>query len=56
MSQPTQPSRALTVDAANLKEFQHAARMTGLVGLAFAILFAISIVVFAQAPHSPILR
>jgi hypothetical protein len=46
-----QPSRDLTPDAASLKAFQHAAKMTGLIGLAFALLFVISILAFAQAPH-----
>jgi len=47
----TQPSRAVSPDAASIEAFHHAARMTGLVGLTFAILFAISILAFAQAPH-----
>jgi hypothetical protein len=46
-----QPSRDLTPDAASLQAFHHAARMTGMIGLAFAILFVISILAFAQAPR-----
>jgi hypothetical protein len=38
-------------DAATVKAFQHAARLTGMVGLAFAVLFVISILSFAQVPH-----
>ncbi len=51
MPKSTQPSRALPPDAATLKAFEHAARLTGMVGLAFAILFVVSIIALAQAPH-----
>jgi hypothetical protein len=34
-----------------MEEFHHAARLTGMVGLAFAVLFVISILAFAQAPR-----
>jgi hypothetical protein len=46
-----QPSRDLTPDAVSLKAFQHAARLTGMVGMAFAILFVVSMFAFAQAPR-----
>lgn len=38
-------------EATRLHEFRHAARLTGMVGIAFAILFLASIVIFEQMPR-----
>ena len=41
----------LSPGAARIAAFQQAARLTPVVGLAFAVLFVVSILAFAQAPH-----
>ena len=51
MPRSTQRSRVSAHDSGSLNAFQHAARMTGLVGMIFAVLFVVSIFAFAQAPR-----
>lgn len=51
MPHSTQPSRPLSPDAVRLEEFHHAARLTGMVGMAFAILFVVSVVSLSEWPH-----
>lgn len=51
MSHLTPLSRQTTPDANVIEEFHHAARLTGLVGVAFAILFVVSVIAFSEAPR-----
>lgn len=53
MPHATEPINPQVRDAA-IKEFHHAARLTGLVGVAFALLFIVSLVALAQAPHGDV--
>ncbi len=51
MSRITQPSRKISPDAKLTEEFHHAARLTGMVGVAFSILFVVSVFAFSEAPR-----
>ena len=51
MPKSARPEHRASDDASRLHEFQHAARLTGMVGIAFSILFVVSLIALAQAPH-----
>jgi hypothetical protein len=45
------PEPQASADTPRLHEFQHAARLTGLVGIAFSVLFVLSLIALSQAPR-----
>ena len=47
----TQRPRALSADTKHIKDFRHAARLTGIVGVVFSILFVVSVFSFSGGPH-----
>ncbi|MBL8128237.1 MAG: hypothetical protein U0Z70_19730 [Thermomicrobiales bacterium] len=51
MPHRTQPSRPLSPEARAIKELHHDARLTGMVGVTFAILFAVSVFAFSEGPR-----
>ena len=51
MPQSAHSQPHLSVDETRVHEFQRAARLTGMVGIAFAVLFVAALVTLAQAPH-----
>lgn len=51
MSISTEPARHSKPDVAPVDEFRHAARLTGMVGIAFAVLFLLAMLALAQAPR-----
>lgn len=51
MPSSTQPSRPLSPDASAHKAFRHAARLTSVVGLVFAVLFVVSAVTLSEGPR-----
>ena len=47
----TKPVNGAQPDAAQHYEYRHAARLTGLVGIAFAVFFVLALVTLSQAPR-----